>query len=119
MKIRKWKLTDTVLTVLCMAGILVALTACSSTDVLPATQAYAQRVAEDNAKAAAEGNPFSGILSALGTLVASLAGAGVLIRRYDAKPYEADDGRKVTEDELAKVALAARESDKPTPPTSG
>lgn len=89
------------------------LTACSSawTDsVLPATRDYAQQVAQDNAASATAGNPISMLLTGLGTLVSSIAGAGILLRRFDNKPFVAADGTKMTEGELVTIAQQAKAS---------
>ena len=77
------------------------LTACSDAATL-ATKEYATQVARDNA-AAAETNPASSVLHGLATMVASLAGAGLLVKRgiqrHDEKPFERSDGSRVTEAE--------------------
>ena len=114
MKFRTFDKTDGLLGLMLVLGLAVmalGLASCTSADVLPATQAYAEQVARDNAAAAQEGNPFSMVLTGLGTLVASLAGAVGLVRRFDKKPFLAEDGQKVSEDELACLAIAARKDE--------
>jgi sulfite exporter TauE/SafE len=82
---------------------------------LPATRDYAGQVAADNAESAQEGNPASRIIFAFGTLISSLAGAGIMLRRFDAAPFQADDGTQISESELVHAAKQSiADSSQPT-----
>lgn len=91
-------------------GLAFMLVGCNAVrDSLPATRGYAEEVARDNAAAAAAGNPASAVIHGIATLVAALAGAGILtnraIKRYDAKPLEGKSGVEVSEERVAEAVL--------------
>jgi len=107
---KNWRKADTALTVLFGLAVLTLvgalLVGCTANGDAPgwgmATRDYADQVARDNAEAA-ETNPISAIIFGVSTLVASLAGAGVMIRRFDAAPFQDDEGNAVSEAEIVKA----------------
>ena len=84
-------------------ALLATLAACSDSWML-ATREHANEVAANEAESA-KTNPFSAVLQGVAGLVASLAGAGILIKRgitkYDNAPMERSDGSRVSEAEVA------------------
>ena len=112
----KWLLRGFILgLIMVAAGFLVGCHSDGSVDMgwLPASQDYAAQVAQDNAASAAT-NPVSFWLWAGGTALSSLLGSIGLIRRgikqFDDQPFEAEDGRKVSEEEIVQAVLEKRQS---------
>lgn len=103
--IRPWPIRGerALFTLIAVAVAVAVLTGCRDSWTL-ATKDYANEVAADNAEAA-KTNPLSALVHGVATLVASLAGAGVLVRRgiqnYDNRPMERTDGSRVSEAEIA------------------
>lgn len=115
-KTEKWLVRGVILGLMMVAaGWLVGCKSTGEMDMswLPASQDYAAQVAADNAAHAAT-NPLSFWLTAGGAILSSLLGAVGLARRavkqFDAMPFEAEDGSKMSEEELVAIAKQAKAS---------